>query len=74
MHAEKESEVLGETSKVLGYAAYGSLYYSTESTVMINDLLFKKLSEPLDGMYEIEMSKKVISLAVPVEITFCILS
>ena len=42
--------------------------------MVINDLLFKKLSKLPDGMYEIQMSKKLISLNIPIEIAFCILS
>ena len=80
-------EILGETCKVLGNASYGSLlldktkhtnvkfvHEKTHAHMMVNDPLFKKLSELPDEMYEIEMSKKVISLDIPIQIAFCILS
>ena len=79
-------EVLGETCKVLGNAAYGSLLIDktkhirvkyvqerSQAHMAVNDPLFKKLTELPHEMFEVEMSKRSIRLDTPIQLAFCIL-
>ena len=84
--SDPSKEVLGETCKVLGNASYGSLlldktkhtnvkyvHDKTNAHLAVNNNLFKHMTELPDEMYEVELSKKMISLDVPIQLAFCIL-
>ena len=83
---EPSREILGETCKVLGNASYGSLlldktkhtnvtyvHDSNNAHLAVNDPLFKKVCSLPGEIYEIEKSKKRITLDIPIQLAFCIL-
>ena len=83
---EPAKEVLGETCKVLGNASYGSLlldktkhtnvtyvHDSNNAHLAVNDPLFKKVCSLPGDIFEIEKSKKNVSLDIPIQLAFCIL-
>ena len=85
--SDPTKEILGETCKVLGNSAYGSLlidktkhirvkyvHEKSQAHLAVNDPLFKRLNELPHELFEIEMSKRRISLDVPIQLAFCILS
>ena len=82
---DSTKEILGETCKVLGNAAYGSLlldktkhikvkyvHGKNDAHLLVNTPRFKKLVELPEEMYEMELSKKVIKLDLPIQLAFCI--
>ena len=83
---EPSKEILGETCKILGNASYGSLlldktkhtnvtyvHDSNNAHLAVNDPLFKKVCDLPGDIFEIEKSKKTVSLDTPIQLAFCIL-
>ena len=83
---DPSKSVLSETAKVLGNAAYGSLlldktkhtnvkyvHSKHKAHLAVNDPSFKNLTELPGELYEVEMSKKMTVLDLPIQLAFCIL-
>ena len=83
---DSSKEILGETCKVLGNSSYGSLlldktkhsnvkyvHHCHQVHLAVNDPQFKSACDLPGDMYEIEMSKKTVSLDIPVQLAFATL-
>ena len=82
----KQGEVVSNTSKFYGNAAYGSTLMNklkhlnikyvqgvNNASIEVNNPKFRNLTEMGDGFFEIESSKKKIKMDVPLQIGYMIL-
>ena len=79
---DQSNSILADTMKLLGNSAYGKTVTNqerhrvvkvadeTDAPCLVNDDHFRALHDLGDGVYEVELTKKTISLNLPIQIGF----